>query len=141
METLAASLPRFPVSRETLNSFRTAGGQIDAGHVERGEGGVHGERQTNQGAGAGQQETTGQGPVSRGDVEDKAKKGRATETRTKEPSHDPGGSWLTKKTPEISLYLPCRSSVFLPVPPWSHPEFPEFPDLGDKRKKNDRVRR
>ncbi|KAJ1127410.1 hypothetical protein NDU88_005812 [Pleurodeles waltl] len=96
METLAASLPHFPVPMETLNSFRTAEGQIDAGRVEEEEGGVHGEPQRNQGAGAGEQETTRPGPVNRGDVEDKPKGERAPETRTKEPSHDPGGSWLSK---------------------------------------------
>ncbi|KAJ1082780.1 hypothetical protein NDU88_002945 [Pleurodeles waltl] len=39
METLATSLPRFPVSRETLEFFRTAGGQEEEGRGEEGEGG------------------------------------------------------------------------------------------------------
>ncbi|KAJ1156479.1 hypothetical protein NDU88_009198 [Pleurodeles waltl] len=83
MGTLAASLPRFPVSRETLETFRTAGGQKDSGRVEGR--GVNGERKTDRGDGAGQQETTEQGADSSGDVENEAREEGAPEARTKEP--------------------------------------------------------
>ncbi|KAJ1214814.1 hypothetical protein NDU88_002425 [Pleurodeles waltl] len=36
MGTLEASLPRFPVSRETLETFRDAGGQKASERIERG---------------------------------------------------------------------------------------------------------
>ncbi|KAJ1114443.1 hypothetical protein NDU88_002680 [Pleurodeles waltl] len=78
METLATSLPRLPVSRETLELFRATGGRKGAG----------------------------------------------------------------RRKPQRNLYTYRGVLLFvLPVPPWSHPEFPESTDLGDKRKKNDRVRR
>ncbi|KAJ1207277.1 hypothetical protein NDU88_002668 [Pleurodeles waltl] len=123
-----------------LETFRTAGGQKDSVRDE-GEAGVNGERKTDRGGGAEQRETMEQEADDIGDEENEATQEGAPEARTKEPSNDPGGSWLTKK-PQKYLYTYRGVLLFLlPVPPWSRPEFSESTDLGDKRRKNDRVRR
>ncbi|KAJ1106379.1 hypothetical protein NDU88_003780 [Pleurodeles waltl] len=98
MGTLAASLPRFPIPRETLETFRAAGGQKNAGRDE-GRAGVNGERKTDRGEGAEQWETTEQEADDSRDEENEATQEGAPEARTQEPSHEPGGSWLTKLDP------------------------------------------
>ncbi|KAJ1132576.1 hypothetical protein NDU88_010884 [Pleurodeles waltl] len=99
MGTLVTSLPRFPVSREMLGNFRTAGSEREAGRDKGGEG-ANGESRTDRGGGVEQRETREKEAAEIGDGERETAHKGAPETRTKEPSHDPGGSWLTK-LPEV----------------------------------------
>ncbi|KAJ1217635.1 hypothetical protein NDU88_005228 [Pleurodeles waltl] len=94
MGTLTTSRLRFSGNRKTLDLVGTAGRHKDAGRIE--EVCVGGERRTEDGETPGQQETTEHGTNSRREVENEATDEGTPEIRTQEPSHDPGGSWLTK---------------------------------------------
>ncbi|KAJ1159241.1 hypothetical protein NDU88_011909 [Pleurodeles waltl] len=94
METPSASMSRFPVSRETLEDFRAAGGEMEA--VRDGEEReVKGERKANPGGTEQrveiEEEETEVGGEERGTTHE-----GAPESKNQGTSHDPRGSWLAK---------------------------------------------
>ncbi|KAJ1140278.1 hypothetical protein NDU88_006635 [Pleurodeles waltl] len=96
MGTLSASMPRFPVPRETLKDFRAAGSEM--GEVrDEGGGGVEGESEWESYPGVTEQreETGGDIAEARGE-ERETTHGGAPEPENQGTSHDPGGSWLAK---------------------------------------------
>ncbi|KAJ1202636.1 hypothetical protein NDU88_006433 [Pleurodeles waltl] len=94
MGTLKPTQLRFPVPGETLAHNEPAGRHKGPEHSKEGE--VGGERRTDNEDIGKQQETPQHEPSSPREGESKTTDPETSEIRTKEPSHDPGGSWLTK---------------------------------------------
>ncbi|KAJ1117134.1 hypothetical protein NDU88_005334 [Pleurodeles waltl] len=91
MGTLSASMSRFPVSRETLEDFRAAGGEMEAVR----DGGVE---EWKERGGRIQEERSSGTRSRRRKPKSEARRGRphTKERRSQGTSHDPGGSWLAK---------------------------------------------
>ncbi|KAJ1100302.1 hypothetical protein NDU88_005388 [Pleurodeles waltl] len=130
MGTLSAPLTRFPVSRETLENFRA---------TEEGKRKVRGQQDERV---EGENEDVRSSGTEERSIEptEEAAKGGATDEEGPErenpgASHDPRGSWLTKKSNPRKQPVTYLGIILfsLPVIHWSQPHFSEFTDLGKKK--------